>query len=93
MSEKKNATRPGEESATKTQATDKPLDKEIHDLISDAVGPLWEQLQVETAIVIAKVPNTDKMAIHYRGHFFDIAALLAKTSNKFNSQVDRELGR
>lgn len=84
---------PGEEKTTKKQANDKPLDKEIHDLISDAVGPLWEKMNVDTAIVIAQVPNTDKLSIYYRGHFYDVATMLAKTSSKFTAQIDRELGR
>lgn len=85
--------RPGKEEPVKAQANDKPLDKEIHDLISDAVGPLWEKMNVDTAIVIAQVPNTDKLSIYYRGHFYDVATMLAKTSSKFTDQIDRELGR
>lgn len=84
---------PREKNAAQKPANDKPLDKEIHDLISDTVGPLWEKMNIDTAIVIAKVPNTDKLSIYYRGHFYDVATLLAKTSSKFTAQIDRELGR
>lgn len=93
MSEKQNAPHAGKETAAKTQKNDKPLDKEIHDLISEAIGPLWEKLKVDTAIVIARVPDTDKMSIYYRGHFYDVATLLTKVSNQFTDQIDRDLGR
>jgi hypothetical protein len=93
MSDTPTTPAPREEKAMKQQTDDKPLDKEIHDLISETVGPLWEKMNVDTAIVIAKVPNTDKLSIYYRGHFYDIATMLAKTSSKFTAQVDRELGR
>ena len=84
---------PGEENAAKTQTNSKPLDKEIHDLISEAIGPLWEKLKIETAITIVRVPDSDKMSIYYRGHFYDVATLLAKVSSQFNDQIDRDLGR
>lgn len=85
--------RPAKEKPVKAGANDKPLDKEIHDLISETIGPMCEKMNIDTAIVIAKVPNTDKLAIYYRGHFYDVATLLAKTSSKFTAQIDRELGR
>lgn len=85
--------RPAKEKPVQAEAKDKPLDKEIHDLISEAIGPLLEKMNIDTAVVIAKVPNSDKLAIYYRGHFYDVATLLAKTSNKFTTQIDRELGR
>lgn len=93
MAETPTTPAPREKKAPQPNASDKPLDKEIHDLISDAVGPLWEKMGVNTAIVIAKVPNSDKMSLYYRGHFYDVATLLAKASSKFNAQIDRELGR
>jgi hypothetical protein len=93
MAEGRNIPPPRKEEAATMQTNDKPLDKEIHDLISEAVGPLWEKMNISTAIVIAKVPNTDKFSIYYRGHFYDVATLLAKTSSQFTAQIDRELGR
>ena len=84
---------PGEENTEEKRANDKPLDREIHDLMSEVIGPLWEKLDVDTAVTIVRVPDSDKMSIYYRGHFYDVATLLAKVSSQFNDQIDRDLGR
>jgi hypothetical protein len=84
---------PGEEKLINAETNGKPLDKEIHDLISETIGPLWEKMNIDTAIVIARVPNSDRVSIYYRGHFFDVATLLSKMNSKFTAQVDKELGR
>lgn len=93
MSDESRTPRPGEEEAVTPEANGKPLDKEIHDLMSETIGPLWEKMNISTAVVIARVPNSDKVSIYYRGHFYDVATLIAKMDNKFQTQIDRELGR
>lgn len=93
MSTKSENPGPGEEKTAQQHAKDKPLDKEIHDLISEAVGPTWEKLDITTAVVIAKVPNSDKVSIYYRGHFYDVATLVSQISRRFSDQIDRDLGR
>lgn len=93
MSSDEMIPRPGKEDAVKPESNNKPLDKEIHDLMSEVVGPLWENMNIDTAVIIARVPNSDKVSIYYRGHFYDVATLISKMNNKFQAQIDRELGR
>ena len=93
MTDRQQIPAPGEEKNKDEQTNDKPLDKEIHDLMSDAVGPLWEKMNIDTAVVLARIPGTDNVSVYYRGHFYDVATLLAQMNSKFTAQIDRELGR
>ena len=93
MSDESQTPRPGKEKQAKPEAKSKPIDKDISDLMSETIGPLWEKMNIDTAVVIARVPNSDQVSIYYRGHFYDVATLLSKMSNKFTTQIDRELGR
>lgn len=93
MTEHAETPRPGKEETVKQMPEDKPLDKEIHDLMSETIGPLWEKMNINTAVVIARIPGTDRVSIYYRGHFYDVATLMATMNQKFMNQIDRELGR
>jgi len=63
------------------------LDKKINDII----GPLLEQHKIENAIVIAAKPESDEIALFYRGHFYDVTCLLNRVLKKFMKQIDSEL--
>lgn len=65
----------------------KPLDKKIHDMM----GPIFESLNIKDAIVIAKAPDSDSLEIYYRGHFYDVAVLVAEVHRKFKDQIVEDI--
>lgn len=70
----------------------KPLDKKISDQLSERIGPMLEELNIEEAILLARVPNSTDVAIYYRGHFYDAAKLLADIHHKFKNKIADEIG-
>lgn len=92
MSEMKKNQSSTEKKATAApaqQSTEsKPLDKKIHDMI----GPIFQQLGVENGIVIAQPSDSEEVAIYYRGHFYDVATLVAEIHRKFKTKIVQEIG-
>lgn len=75
------------EQSTKTVEESKPFDKKIHDLI----GPIFHEMGITDAIVIAKLPGSEEVAVYYRGHFYDVAALVAEIHRKFKNKIIEEI--
>jgi hypothetical protein len=84
-----------------TQETDSPLpeappspedrEKSLDKKINDLIGPFLEEEGIEDAIVIVKDPRTGKAAVFYRGHFYDVTALMSGVYSKFKSTIAQEL--
>lgn len=70
----------------------KPMDKKISDQLSERVGPILEELNIDEAVLLARVPNSTDVAIYYRGHFYDAARLIADIHNKFKNKIADEIG-
>lgn len=77
-----------EEMAPKPELDSKRLEKEIRDL----VGPWFEKNNMEEAIVIARPAGADSLVIFYRGHFFDVTAMLSHAYRQFRTTVANSLG-
>lgn len=70
-----------------TASENKPFDKKIHDLI----GPIFEDIGIKNGIVIAQAPDSEEVAIYYKGHFYDIATLVAEIHRKFKSKIVQDV--
>lgn len=70
----------------------KPMDKKISDQLNERIGPIFEELNVKEGIVLARVPNSDDVAIYFRGHFYDVASLVTQIHRKFKDKIADEIG-
>lgn len=67
--------------------TPETLDKKINDYMK----PFIEANNITEMVVIAKDPGTKNLALYYRGHFYDVACIVANINRKFKQQIEKEL--
>jgi hypothetical protein len=70
-----------------SNAKNKPMDKKI----SDVIGPIFEEMKIEEGIVIAKMPGSDQVSVYFKGHFYDVATLVATIHRKFKDKIADEI--
>lgn len=76
-----------DETISNAESTEQKLDQKLHDLF----GPILEKHNINEVIIVARDPNTQNLALYYKGHFYDIAKMVAITYRKFKSQIERDL--
>lgn len=92
MPEMKKSQSPKEEKPPVDTAQASTKNKPVDRKISDVFGPVFEQMNIEEGIVIAKMPGSDQISVYFKGHFYDVATLVAGINRKFKDKIVDEIG-
>jgi hypothetical protein len=83
---------PSEEKRLPTESEQLPIkQKSLDEKIDDVIGPLLVSEGITNSVTIAEDKN-GKIAIVYRGHFYDITKLVGGVYKKFRESIETDLG-
>lgn len=91
MSETKKNQSSTEKKPVDTSSQNASDNKSLENKIHDVIGPIFKEMNIENGIVIAQMPNSEEVAVYYRGHFYDVATLVAGIHRKFKGQIVQDM--